>query len=84
MALSERRLENMLSAVKGYYDGSKIVMNEDIPMMAGQEVIITILEPVKTKTKNYDLRKYMGRGEKMFPDSDAADYVRSLRENDRI
>ena len=74
----------MLTAVKGYYDGSKIVMDEEIPMTAGQELIITILEPAKEKAKNYDLRKYMGRGEKMFPDSDPADYVRSLRENYRV
>lgn len=74
----------MLAAVKGYYDGSKIVIDEDVPMTAGQELIITILEPRKTERKKYDLRKYMGRGEKMFPDSDPADYVRKLRENDRV
>lgn len=74
----------MFSAVKGYYDGSKIVMDEEIPLTAGQELIIMILEPAEAEAKQVDLRKYMGRGKKMFPDSDPADYVRELRENDRV
>ena len=74
----------MLTAVKGHYDGSKIVMEEDVSMAAGQELIITILEPTKATGCKHDLHKYMGRGEKMFPDSDPADYVKELRENDRV
>lgn len=34
----------VLVAVKGYYNGSQIVMDEDIKLIAGQEVIVTILE----------------------------------------
>lgn len=34
-------------------------------------------------TDKIDLKKYMGRGKKMF-DTDAGDYVKELRENDRI
>lgn len=34
----------MLTAVKGYYDGNQIVVDEDIKMTLGQEVIITILD----------------------------------------
>ena len=30
-----------------------------------------------------DLKKYMGRGKKMF-DTDAGDYVKELGENDRV
>ena len=74
----------MLSTVKGYYDGSKIVIDEDISMTAGQEVFVTILDPENKKGQKYDLHKYMGRGRKMFPDSDPAEYVRELRENDRL
>ncbi len=75
----------MLTAVSGYYDGTGIVMDEAVPMNIGQRVIITILaaqEDVKSP-KNISLEKYMGRGKKMFH-GDAGEYVKELRENDRI
>ena len=34
----------MLAAVKGYYDGTQIVMDENINLKAGQEVIVTVLD----------------------------------------
>lgn len=62
----------MLVAVRGHYDGTKIVMDEKLNLAAGQEVIITILDARKKKRKNIDLSKYVGRGEKMFnSDADA-------------
>lgn len=73
----------MLAAVKGYYNGSHIVINEDIGLSAGQEVIVTILDTQSVPEKKIDLKKYMGRGEKMFH-SDAQDYIREMRDNDRI
>ncbi|SEA11821.1 hypothetical protein SAMN02745687_01815 [Lachnospiraceae bacterium NK3A20] len=33
----------MLTAVKGHYDGTKIVMDENLKLMTGQKLIITIL-----------------------------------------
>lgn len=73
----------MLTAVKGYYNGKQIVMEEDIQLSAGQEVIVTVLEMKKQPKKEIDLKKYIGRGEKMFQ-NDAQDYIKELRENDRI
>ncbi|MEZ3470839.1 MAG: hypothetical protein K1W40_21385 [Schaedlerella sp.] len=73
----------MMSAVKGYYDGKQIVINEDVKMSIGQEVIITILDMPRKKKKRIDLEKYMGRGKKMFT-QDAQDYVKELRDNDRL
>ena len=32
----------MLEAVRGHYDGTHIVMEENVKLTAGQEVIITI------------------------------------------
>jgi len=72
----------MLTAVNGYYNGDSIVLEENISMEKGQKVIVTILENTQKKEK-IDLDKYIGRGEKMFH-SDAQDYVRGLRGNDRI
>ncbi len=72
----------MLTAVKGYYNGNQIVIDEDVKMAVGQEVIITILDMPKAG-KKIDLSRYMGRGEKMFQ-SDAQEYIKELRENDRV
>ena len=73
----------MLTAVNGYYNGEHIVTEEKVHLIAGQKVIITILEYTPEKKKNIDLSSYMGRGEKLFH-SDANDYVRRLRSDDRI
>ena len=72
----------MLTAVNGYYNGEQIVTDEKINLYKGQKVIITILDysPVKKKV---DLKKYMGRGAKLFQ-TDAGEYVKGLRSNDRI
>lgn len=73
----------MLAAVKGYYNGKQIVMYEDVKLAAGQEVIVTILEMQNKAKKKIDLKKYMGRGEKMFQ-TDAQDYIKELRDSDRV
>jgi hypothetical protein len=73
----------MLATVTGYYDGNQIVMNEQVKLAVGQELIITILEPQKNSRKDIDLSKYAGRGPKMFQ-TDAADYIKELRDGDRI
>ncbi len=50
----------MLSAVKGYYDGNKIVVDDDIQLAIGQRVIITILEKeddfINSKNKEHKLK----------------------------
>lgn len=73
----------MMTAVKGYYDGKKIVMDEDIELSAGQKVIVTVLEMEEPESEKRDLKKYMGRGKKMFQD-DAQEYIKELRNGDRI
>lgn len=73
----------MYTVVTGYYDGNHIVMNENMQLSIGQEVIITILDKKSDKKKNIDLSKYAGRGAKMF-ENDAADYIKELRDSDRI
>ncbi len=73
----------MLAAVKGYYDGTQIVMDEDVNLKVGQEVIVTILDIQKKEKKKVDLKQYVGRGEKMFP-TDAQEYIKELRTDDRI
>jgi len=73
----------MLAAVKGYYDGTQIVMDENVNLKVGQEVIVTILDIQKEERKKVDLKQYVGRGEKMFS-IDAQEYIKELRADDRI
>ena len=73
----------MLAAVKGYYDGTQIVMDENVNLKVGQEVIVTILDMQKKAKKKVDLKQYVGRGGKMFP-TDAQEYIKELRSDDRI
>ena len=73
----------MFVAVKGYYDGDRIIVDENINMSVGKEVMITILDGKRNLSPKLELGKYMGRGEKMFS-VDAQEYVEELRSNDRI
>lgn len=68
----------MLITVNGHYDGTQIVIDEEVKMAAGQQVIDD-----HQNTKPLDLRQYMGRGEKLFH-GDVQDYVKGLRNDDRI
>ena len=75
----------MLPTINGHYDGKHIVMDEDLPLKEGQQVIITVLGEISTisKPKKIDFSKYMNRGPKMF-EGDAQDWIRELRANDRL
>lgn len=46
----------MLAAVKGYYNGNHIVINEDINLSTGQEVIVTVLDTQSIPEKKIDLK----------------------------
>lgn len=83
----------MLAAVKGYYDGNQIVVNEEDRknLSMGDEVIVTILD-------NYGRQRVQERAEKRLRliESDAFvtssgrtveeidQYIRELRDNDRF
>ena len=74
----------MMQAVEGYYNGTHIVMDEKIRLRKGQRVIITVLDNTAAPSKKaIDLRKYMGRGERMFNGNIEA-YVKKLRSDDRV
>lgn len=68
----------MLATVKGYYNGNHIVISENVNLNIGQEVMITILDTKSTSEKKIDLKKYMGKGEKLFQ-TDAQDYIKEMR-----
>lgn len=83
----------MLAAVKGYYDGTQIVVDENDrkTLNIGDEVIITILDRVNATEKEtradkrrriVDLEKYVVSGGRSTEEID--NYIRELRDNDRI
>lgn len=57
----------MLAAVKGYYNGSHIVINEDINLSTGQEVIVTILDTQSIPEKKIILKKIHGQRRENVP-----------------
>lgn len=82
----------MLAAVKGYYDGTKIVVDERDrkTFNIGDEVIITILDKISTtreetraakRRRIVDMEKYVIPSERGTEEID--NYIREMRE-DRI
>lgn len=62
----------MLAAVKGYYDGTQIVVDEkDLKSLnIGDEVIITILGRINTSEKRTDEKKIgVAKGKFAVPDN---------------
>lgn len=83
----------MLTAVKGYYDGTQIVVDENDKktLNIGDEVIITILDRSNTteletradkRCRIVDLEKYVVSGGRSTEEID--NHIRELRDNDRI
>ena len=57
-----------------------VLVEDDLKDYEGQAVTVMIHE----RKPSLDLRKYRGRGEKMFPEVDPQEYVKGLRSNDRL
>ena len=71
----------MLAAVKGYYDGTQIVMDENMNLKAGQEVIVTVLDMQKKARKEIDWDSFVIPSER---GQDVDEYMKEMRENDRL
>lgn len=75
----------MLAAVKGYYDGKQIVMNEEDrkQIITGQEVIVTLLEyPTRQ-----DILEDLENDRFVIPTErgkNVDEYMKGMRENDRF
>ncbi len=83
----------MLAAVRGYYDGNQIVVNEDDRknLNAGDEVIITILDKIsqqKAETRTEKRMRLIDSDAFVVPSGRSVEeideYIREMRDNDRI
>jgi len=83
----------MLTAVKGYYDGTQIVVDaEDRKNLnMGDELIITILDRInmkKTDTRTEQRRKIIDSGAYVMPTGRTAEEIdnniKEMRDNDRL
>lgn len=83
----------MLAAVRGYYDGNQIVVNEDDRknLNAGDEVIITILDKIsqqKAETRAEKRRRLIDSDAFVVPSGRSVEeideYIREMRNNDRF
>ncbi|MBQ9990344.1 MAG: hypothetical protein IJP31_05305 [Lachnospiraceae bacterium] len=83
----------MLVAVKGYYDGTQIIVDESDrkTLNMGDEVIITVLDRLNTTNQKarldkrqrvIDLEKYVMPSGRSVEEVNA--YIRELRDNDRF
>ena len=76
--------DDFVRVIKGYYDGVKIVMEENVPLVRGQRVTIHVPdEKTVREKKTVDFSRYVGKGGRMLH-MDAQEYVNGLRENDRV
>lgn len=83
----------MLAAVKGYYDGNQIIVNEDDRknLNVGDELIITILDKVgmkKTETRAEKRRRIIDTDAYVVPTGrtveEIDDYMKEMRSDDRF
>lgn len=83
----------MLAAVKGYYDGNQIVVNEDDRknFSIGDEVIITILDKLseqKIETRAEKRRRLIDSDAFVIPTGRSAEeideYLKEIRSDDRF
>ena len=83
----------MLAAVKGYYDGNQIVVNEDDrkTLNIGDEVVITIINRMvvtKEETRADKRKKMIDFDQFVIPSGrtveEVDEYIRELRDNDRF
>mgnify|MGYP002869734107 CR=1 FL=1 len=76
----------MLEAVTAVYNGGNVfIMDENLSLQTGQRVIITVLDEGRPADKPIDISKYSGSAGNMFGSTEAIDeYVRGLRDNDRL
>ncbi len=83
----------MLAAVKGYYDGTQIVLDENDrkSLNVGDEVIVTILDRLSTEGKEtradkrqriIDMEKYVISTGRSAEEID--NYIREMRDDDRV
>ncbi|MCM1182719.1 MAG: hypothetical protein NC337_05015 [Roseburia sp.] len=82
----------MLAAVKGYYDGKRIIVNEDDckSLNAGDEVIITVLDKIsspKTETRTEKRMRLIHSDAFVIPTGRTAEeinaYIKEMRSDER-
>lgn len=83
----------MLAALKGYYDGTQIVLNEDDRrnLNMGDEVIITILDKIsrqKDEARAEKRRRFIDSDAFVIPTGRTAEeidgYIKEMRSDDRF
>ena len=75
----------MSEAVAGYYDGNNVILKDKVLWTTGQEVLVVVIPRSLEKPKHNELDFSEFRsGGRYGIDKDAQDYIKELRENDRI
>jgi hypothetical protein len=90
---SVQEVQIMLAAVKGYYDGEQIIINESDrkKLKIGDEVIITILDQItiqRTPSRTQKRKQIIDSNAYIRPTGRSAEeienYIKELRTDDRF
>ncbi len=82
-----------MQAVSATYDGEKVVFDENVNLLAGQKVIVTILKDEINYTPKFNsaeeinawIKKYSGSCGKMFNSvKEINEYIKELREDRNV
>lgn len=72
--------EVAMLAVNGYYNGTNIILEQEVDMIKGQRLMV-ILETPKQTRKKIDFDKYVTTTER---GRNVEEYMKEMRENDRV
>lgn len=68
-------------AVNGYYNGTNIVLEQDVALAEGQRVLVVLETPVNRKRQIINLNQYVTTTER---GKNVDSYMEEMRGNDRI
>lgn len=72
---------NMYQTVNAYYNGTNIVLDEDVLLRQGQKVMVTILSPEQKAHRSVDWDSYVVKSDR---GQNVEKYMKEMRADDRV
>lgn len=72
---------NMYQTVNAYYNGTNIVLDEDVSLRQGQKVMVTILSPEQKTRRAVDWDSYVVKSDR---GQNVEKYMKEMRADDRV
>lgn len=71
----------MYQTVNAYYNGTNIVLDEDVSLRQGQKVMVTILSPEQKTRRAVDWDSYVVKSDR---GQNVEKYMKEMRADDRV